>query len=226
MPAHHRPQRTRRRRAATPRPAPGAPPAPAAPAPPAPAPPVATANPLAAALSMLLANAHDAERHAASAEAAKVPSHPAVTAPGADAAADALEVHTLHLHALLGQARRIAQLMLDRMEQRLVAGEEVYPREFVHVCRGLQLLGKTGAELAKAAASRPAAGASGADAAADGGGDDDDDCGLTPEQRELLEAEVRLWEAQRAEQAQAQDDAFRASHPGHALGDVRRPAAP
>ena len=217
MPAHPRSRRTRRRAASSPpagRPGDKAAAAPGVTA--------ADANPLAAALSMLLANASAREEDGA---ACGDWSDPTVAATAATAAAAALlERHTLHMGELLGQARRIAQLMLDRMEQRLVAGEEVYPREFVHVCRGLQLLGKTGAELAKAAASRPAASASGADAAADGG--DDDDCGLTPEQLELLEAEVRLWEAQRHAQAQAQDDAFRASHPGHALGDVRRPAAP
>lgn len=83
------------------------------------------------------------------AEPVSVPSALPEPAPAQDTA-DCLEPHFSRLSALLTKAERIAETLLDTLLAKAQRREQVYPGELIHICRGLHVLAKCGAELARA----------------------------------------------------------------------------
>jgi len=82
-------------------------------------------------------------------ELAHIPSVAAMSGAAYLAMSHGLERHAQMMVHLLDQAGRVAQGMLDKMESRQARGEEVFPREYTYVCRGMTMLAKCGAELDK-----------------------------------------------------------------------------
>jgi len=78
-----------------------------------------------------------------------IPSVAAMSGAAYLAMSHGLERHAQMMVHLLDQAGRVAQGMLDKMESRQARGEEVFPREYTYVCRGMTMLAKCGAELDK-----------------------------------------------------------------------------
>jgi len=81
---------------------------------------------------------------------------PVGTSSVADTAASAtsqaqavLDRHLVNFSALLDRANVVATAMLDNMLTRIRRGDEVYPREFGNVVRGLHWLAKCGHELSR-----------------------------------------------------------------------------
>ena len=60
-----------------------------------------------------------------------------------------IELHFTRISALLAKAERIAEAMLDSLMTKLQRREPAYPGELIHICRGLHVLAKCGAELTR-----------------------------------------------------------------------------
>jgi len=60
-----------------------------------------------------------------------------------------VELHFTRISALLAKAERIAEAMLDSLMTKLQRREPAYPGELIHICRGLHVLAKCGAELSR-----------------------------------------------------------------------------
>ena len=71
----------------------------------------------------------------------------AVPQPAATDREALVELHFTRISALLAKAERVAEAMLDGLLTKLQRREQVYPGELMHICRGLHVLAKCGAEL-------------------------------------------------------------------------------
>jgi len=60
-----------------------------------------------------------------------------------------VELHFTRISALLLKAERVAEAMLDGLMTKIQRREQVYPGELIHICRGLHVLAKCGAELSR-----------------------------------------------------------------------------
>ena len=113
---------------------------------PAPRPATATVAPL---LAVADEPAADAVAMVSSAETAGAPCPAPQPTPAATDREALVEQHFTRLSALLAKAERIAEAMLDSLLTKLQRREPAYPGELIHICRGLHVLAKCGAELAR-----------------------------------------------------------------------------